>query len=382
MTARRASPAAGHLTATHARRGPSIVPRVALFSRGRAAGRASSAQAQAIDDFWSWWREAGSAALAAAIADGDPHRMVDEIGRRVSAVHPKLSWETGPGRDRQHTLTVTSEGDPELRAVARRWLRAAPAGADADPVWEFTDVRQPAADLAGMSLGIAGHTVDTDSVLVTAQVRGAEADVTVYHPAFADLPEQARAQVAFIVLDWVLGEVGVETWVGEVTTATLEPLDAFPLAGLTAVVDELGRRYVGEDGRPVWALLQGTGPDGLPVVAAAQIPLKAVTAPELDTYVQVQVPFTERNEGGLPEPGTLDALRALEDHVTARLEGSGRVVAHQTHAGVRVLHVYVDGGTPAVEQVRAAVGGWAQGRVQVESHPDPGWRAVAHLRAG
>jgi hypothetical protein len=355
---------------------------VPLFSRGRAAGKASPAQAKAIDDFWSWWRQAGSARLTAAIADGHPHRMAGELGDRVSAVHPKLSWETGPGRERKHTLTVTSEGDPELRAVARRWLRAAPAGADADPVWDFTDARQPAADLAGMSLGIGGHTIDTDSVRVAARVRGAEADVAVFHPVFADLPEQARAQVAFIVLDWALGEVAVETWVGQVTTAAVEPLDVFPLSGLRAVVDELSRRSTDADGRPVWVLLQGTAPNGLPVIASAQVPLKAVTAPELDTYVHVHVPFTDRNEGGLPGPESLGALRDLEDHVVARLEGSGRVVAHETHDGVRVLHVYVDGGTPAVEQVRAAVGGWAQGRVRLESRADPGWHAVAHLRGG
>jgi hypothetical protein len=352
---------------------------VPLFSRGRGGGGSPAAQARAIDDFWSWWRETGSAELAAAITNREPDRTVEELRRRVAAIHPDLSWETGEGRNQKHELTVTSEGNPELRAVARRWLRAAPAH---DETWDFTDARQPAADLAGSSLQIAGRPVDVDSVRVTAHVRGSEADVTVFHPAFADLPEQPRAQVAFVLLDRALGEVAVETWIGQLTTATMEPLDAFPLAGLRAVVAELSRRSVDDEGQPVWALLQGTGPDGLPVIASAQVPLKAVTAPELDTYVHVHVPFTDRNEHGLPESGALDALRALEDHVTARLEGSGRVVAHQTHDGVRILHVYVDGGTPAVEQVRAAVGGWAQGRVRVESHADPGWQAVAHLRGG
>ena len=352
-----------------------------LFSRGRRA-TPRQAQAEAIDGFWSWWREAGSARLTAALADGDPHRMVSDLSSRVSAVHPKLSWETGPGRERTHTLTVTGEGDPELRAVARRWLRAAPAGADADPVWDFADARQPAPDLSGTTLEIGGHRIDAASVRVSAQVRGFEADVTLFHPAFEALPEQARNQVAFLLLDSALGEVAVETWIGAIAPAAIEPLDAFPLTGMRAVVEEVSRPCVDGDGQPIWVLLQGEAPDGLPVIASAQVPLKAVTAPELDTYVGVQVPFTDRNAGGLPGPGSLGALRDLEDHVTARLEGSGRIVAHETHAGVRILHVYVDGGTPAVEQVRAAVGAWEQGRVRVESQPDPGWRAVTHLRAG
>jgi hypothetical protein len=46
-----------------------------------------------------------------------------------------------------------------------------------------------------------------------------------------------------------------------------------------------------------------------------------------------------------------------------------------------VLHCYVDGTTPAAEQLRAAVGGWQQGRVRVDATADPGWDRVRHLRA-
>jgi hypothetical protein len=349
---------------------------VALFSRGRSREKTAAAQAAAIDAFWAWWRDTGSAAFAAAIADGEPARMVDDISGHVHAIHPELAWETGPGILREHTLTVTAEGNPELRAVARRWLRAAPV----DPVWDFADARQPSPGLDGLAIGIEDHTIDVESVRVTARVEGFEADVVVYHPAFPALPAETRAQLAFILLDSALGEVAVETWIGAITPATVEPLDAFPLAGLTAVVRELATRSVSGDGEPTWLLLQGQAPDGSPVIASAQVPLKAVTAPELDTYVRVEVPYADRNEGGLPGPGSLAALRGLEEHVTARLEGSGRVLAHETHAGTRVLHVYVDGSTPAPDQVKAAVTAWDQGPVQVQTSPDPGWRKVAHLR--
>jgi hypothetical protein len=349
---------------------------VALFSRGRSGDRGAAAQAAAVDAFWAWWRDSGSAAFATALAVRRPERLVDDIGKRVSAIHPRLSWETGPGILREHTLTVTAEGDPELRAVARRWLRASVP----DDVWDFTDARQPARDLDGMSLQIADRTVDVAGVRVTAQVTGFEADVVVYHPAFEGLPADARGQVAFLLLDMALGEVAVETWIGSIAAVAHEPLDAFPLRGLTAVVDELARRAVTEDLEPAWVLLQGRAPDGLPVIASAQVPLKPVTAPELDTHVRVQVPYPDRDEGGLPGPASLDALRALEEHVTARLEGSGRVLARETHDGVRVLHVYVDGTTPAADQVRTAVSSWDRGKVTVAAHPDPAWSGVAHLR--
>ena len=79
-------------------------------------------------------------------------------------------------------------------------------------------------------------------------------------------------------------------------------------------------------------------------------------------------------------PGSLEALRALEDHLADRIGDSGRVVAHQSHRGMRVLHIYVDSTTPAVEQMRAAVNAWEQGRIRVQVTTDPGWHNVAHLR--
>jgi hypothetical protein len=66
--------------------------------------------------------------------------------------------------------------------------------------------------------------------------------------------------------------------------------------------------------------------------------------------------------------------------VTERLEGAGRVVAHETVAGTRVLHYYVDSTGPGAEVVRAAVTGSSEGPVGVHSGADPGWQAMRHLR--
>jgi hypothetical protein len=92
------------------------------------------------------------------------------------------------------------------------------------------------------------------------------------------------------------------------------------------------------------------------------------------------VPFADATDEGLPTPGALDELRALEDHVTTRLGGSGRLVAHETGRGRRTLHYYVDSARPTAGVVEAAVGGWTQGRVEVVHTHDPGWQAVRHLR--
>jgi hypothetical protein len=157
------------------------------------------------------------------------------------------------------------------------------------------------------------------------------------------------------------------------------PLDPVPLTGLASVVRDLKEMHVDADGGPTWAVLHGHGPDGLPVTACAQVPLRPTVAPHLDVHVGIHVPFADAEPSGFPGAGSLQHLRDLEDHLTARLGDSGRIVAHETHAGHRLLHAYVDGTTPAVEQIRAAVAGWDQGRIRIDSHPDPAWSDVSHL---
>jgi hypothetical protein len=366
---------------------------VALFPRRRSAAAGASsvpvpvpvdvdvdvdvAQRAAIDGFWAWWRAGGAASTAAAVDAGEAATIADEISRRVGAMAPGLGWELGPGRTARHVLMVTPEGDANLRALARRWRRAAPAP---DDVWEYADARRQASDLAQVSLGLAGVTIAAGEVQVSARVDGAEVDVGVYHPAFAHLSDTERTRAAFLLLDQALGEADVETWVGAVSALTLPPIDPFPLTSLPAVVRQVEADWTDEDGGPAWILGEATADTGLPILVTTQVPLKPATAPHLDTYVAVAVPYRERTGAGLPESASLIELRRLEEHLVSRLGGSGRVVAHQSCDGVRVLHVYVDGTTPAAEQVRTAVGGWGEGTVRLEVRSDPGWDAVAHLR--
>ncbi len=349
-----------------------------IFRRRRDRGPDPHAQAEAIAAFWSWWADGGSTHVAAAIDDRSVEGQVQPLSSRVAAIDDRLAWELGVGADgSRHRLVVSPEGDPAVRGTARRWLLAAPA---ADPTWCFADSRQPMADLDSAALELGGERLSVRDTVVAARVVDAEVEVAVHHPAFARLPENAQQQAAMLMLDWVLGENEVETWVGALRTTPVAPLDPVPLVGLRSVVAELRSRHLEQDGSPGWALLQGSTADGDPVVALAQRPLKAVTAPQLDTYVRVAVPYTDRTDAGLPGPGSLDELRSFEEHLRERLGGSGRIVAVQSSAGVRVMHAFVDGTTPAAGQLEAAVTGWPQGRVSVESMPDPGWDHVAHLR--
>ncbi len=285
----------------------------------------------AIGAFWEWWAAEGRAMADAALASGDVQTLVDPLTIRVHAISEELAWELGSGAalGSEHELTVTAEGNADVRALARRWLRAAPA---TDAAWAFADLKQRAPDVSEIQLGIGRETLSFADVLVGARVVGHHVDVTVHHPAFERLDEGTRQQVAYIALDSAVGEETVESWLGEVTPSPVPPIDGFPLVHVAGFLDDHARARRDQAGNPIWALLQGTGPAG-PVTAMAQVPLASVTAPLLDTHVGVLVPFGDSTEEGFPGPGSLDALRALEEHVLARLEGQGRLVAHETSGG-------------------------------------------------
>jgi len=341
---------------------------------GRREGSLRSATA--VREFWAWWNDAGASMCASAVGTDDTEAMAEALALRVDAIDDGLAWEIAAGSSSAHVLVVSPDGDPELRALARRWLKAAP---EANFVWSYADSRQPVSDLAGCELQIAGRDIALSDVVVGVQRRTSRLDVTAYHPVMSELNDHEQMRLTFLALDAALGEEATETWIGELSPATAPPLDGFGLSGLRATVRDLREEFVGDDGEPTWLVLQGETPYG-PLMASTQVPLAAAWAPELDTHIGVSVPYADQDDNGQPGPRSLGNLRAIEDHVVARLEGQGRLVAHETTRGVRLLHFYVNGGTPAAEQVKAAVQAWDEGRVRVRAESDPGWAQVQHLR--
>jgi hypothetical protein len=341
--------------------------------------RRASDPANSIAEFWTWWTKTGASACAAAIADKAPERIAEEMTRRVHGLHPDLAWELAAGHVSAHKLVVTAEGNPELRPIARRWLLAAPA---ADETWSYDDHRGAADEPEGVALrsGAGAPEILFSDLSLSARKEGTKLDLTVHHPAFADLPQDARIQVAFLALDAALGENDTELWIGEIDTAVQAPIDGFGLLALRSLVVDLRRESLDEDGRPGWALFQGDGPDGA-ALAAARSPLHPLFGPMFTRHVAAHVPYTGRTDVGLPAAESLDGLRALEDDLEAELAADGLLVAHESSAGTRVFHFYVDPEGNAVDRLVAVLDAWPEGEVRVKvTDADPGWESVRHLK--
>lgn len=343
-----------------------------IFRRNRQADGAGRSE-----DFWDWWTRTGAALTADALARSEPSQVAEELSRAVGAIHPELSWELAAGDLSEHVLVVTSGGHPDLRAIARRWLLAAPPS---DETWSYSDHRPPAADPEGIRLSSGeGAEIDFARISVTARLSGIRFDTVVHHPAFAGLPVESQLQAAFLALDAALGENDVELWIGHLETAEHGVIDGFGLSALRALVQDHTSRYVDQDGGPSWALMQGETSDG-PVLASAQVPLHPVVAPHLSVHVAVLLPYRRVTEEGMPDDDSLASLRHFEDRLAGVLGKDGRIVAHQSSAGVRVLHVYVDETSDATRRITAAAAGWAEGTAEVQAMADPSWESVAHLR--
>ncbi|TCO49234.1 uncharacterized protein DUF695 [Kribbella antiqua] len=333
----------------------------------------STVDVDPIGAFWSWWADAGAAQVADAIARQEPKESSAVLSDWIGRIDEDLEWELGPGLHAQHVLIVTAAGNPSRRAVARRWLRAAPPS---DHLWEYADLRRPGPVFTIKFEGLP--PIPIDDAVVSIEPDAASIHVGVHHPVFPELPIDVQRRVTFLMLDLVLGEEMVETWVGAIDTLTDAPTDAKPIATLLPAVAGFAAEHTLEDGSPAWKMLEGVR-DGHRLIATAEYPLRSIRRPHLDTHVGVSIGYPVHREDGLPESEMLDELRQFEDHLTDRLGGSGNLLAHETSAGIRILHYYVDGTTPAGEQLKAAVNGWPHGRVTVTISPDPAWDNVSHL---
>lgn len=343
-----------------------------IFSRRRA--ESTPAPDTAIAAFWQWWPGARGR-VEAAITSGEWGDLADQIGGLVDAIHPDLQWEFSRGVRAAHALVVSPVGRPPLRAVAARWVAAAPPP---DETWEYQAARQPDPNAFEAQLQIGGAELALADLRYGFAVEAGRQllDVTVHHPMFPALPDEVRGQISFLSLDWLLGEEGVERWIGAVEFGGAPPADAYPPAELRAAVERQAVEYK----EPSWVMLSAQDKKGWPILATAQQPLLPVRFPRFDTHVAVTLPFREANDGGLPLDGSLDALRAFEDELTEALAGDGDLLAHETTRSTRVLHYYVDGSTGAAALVEGRLSRWTEGRARAEAAYDPALEAVAHLQ--
>jgi hypothetical protein len=328
-------------------------------------------RADSVTDLWRWWAGEGAALALAGIGSGEFGRFPQMVTARVHRIDENLAWELGPGSEARHCLCITGEGVPELRVLAERVVREAPP---ADATWEYSPARRGSRKRLQQTLQLGPHAAELSLTRVRLELDDSRQLLRVgtFHPVFPAMTEQERGQFTFLVLDWALGEDEVERWLGTVEHLPSEPTDSLPIEALIETVEGLaGRRR-----KDTWAVLKGTGPGGAPLLALAIRPLKWIDSPLLDLHLEVSLPYQEVNAADMPTNEALERLRAAQDELESELGSDSKLVAVDTSAKVRRLHLYADSEDG---DVLARVTDWVAryGRgARLTTHPDPGWRQV------
>ena len=192
---------------------------------------------EAARRFWERWFELVPA-VSAALGDGEPHRVEDDLQDLVSGLHPDLVFSLEQGHLAMYALVVTGQEDPRLRPYTDAWIEAAPPE---DMIWEYHDSVPPVPDPTEVTVNLAGHRLRLGDFRVVAQVTDGAVDVAVYHPELAELEEEARRAMTFLPLDVTLGERLAGEWLGRVETAEQEPAETIDLLELRELVHSLAR---------------------------------------------------------------------------------------------------------------------------------------------
>ncbi|GLZ41667.1 hypothetical protein [Actinokineospora sp. NBRC 105648] len=187
--------------------------------------------------FWTSWHQQ-LPEVAAALGEGEPHRVENQLCDLVAQLHPDLHFSLERGNRAVYALVVSGQEDPDLRPYTDAWKSAAPPET---VLWEFHDSVPPVPDPTLVTVNLGPHRVALADVRVHAQVDpdAGVVDVAVHHPVLAELDPAARRALTFLPLDVTLGERLAGRRLRRVETAETEPAGAIDLLELRELVHKL-----------------------------------------------------------------------------------------------------------------------------------------------
>lgn len=321
-----------------------------------------------ISEFWQWWAESADA-IADALDGGTVQDWVEQISKRVHAIDEKLSWELGPGVQSTHHFCLTSEGERQRRVTCERWLAGAPSSSAR---WEYYPARQALSGaIKDQALTLAGTEVLFGEFRFALDIDEARrlVHVRVTHPAFAQLSEDLRGTATFLMLDSVLGEDGVERWIGRVDVgpgASETPDTDVDAEGLRA---KLGA-WNTDDAQVV--ILEMQTPEG-PVIASVDFGVKRIDHLLMDTHCAVIISIDAPTEVGMVDDVEAVELNELEDRLFDSLGNMAVFLGRETGLGERVIHLHCDATGRVPERINKWASSHPRRTIDLVINHDPEW---------
>jgi hypothetical protein len=343
--------------------------RLAVLVPGLTATTARFADADdAIAAFWAWWC-ANVLALTEALNCGQADDWRVQLSGRVRALHPKLQWELRRGQQALYALCLSGTGDAVLRITTERWRQARP---DSDETWEFHAFRPAASNAGALVLHVAGEAMALADLRIGLLDDPSRERINceVYHPAFAGMPTAMRDSVAVLLLDHAVGEEGVESWLGAISTATTVPEDPRTVTELSAAVVWRKETATGVN----WGVTTAPSPEGT-LFQIVNYAVKRWAYPTFDVRCDVTFELQRPTPAGIPDPWESEGFEAIEDGLARALTDHAVLVARTSGRQRHTVHLYAREDSVAPDAIAA----WARGLdrpVTVHWEFDPEWRLL------
>ncbi len=317
----------------------------------------------AIAEFWEWWATVRDD-VDREIREGGIHDdTIDEIEERVWRIHPELNWQITAGIDAPQSLNLVSGGTRLLRLIAELWRRMGPAD---DTRWEHHPSRLP----FGLTpFEIGGVEIDPSEARFSATEDRlyARLDITVAHPAIAELDEDTANDAAMHILDATLGEDAVERWLGILETADTLP-EGSPMFMARSVID----RFSAETPEHGWERVDDQY-DGV-VLAQVDRSVKWIDHIDKPIYSEVTINALMAGEDGLPVPIEQKRLDAVVADLVERLGNRAVLLGTAVGDGEQTVHLYVGVG----DDVERTISEWRDANdnreISVDLVPDEQWQ--------
>jgi hypothetical protein len=315
-------------------------------------------------EFWRWFPTVAQP-LARQLQAG---QGLDGLGFDFAAeVRDKvggLAWVFGPGEDESRfSFTVTGEGQKAKQLLSQFWLSQAVEV----PGWDFYCARQPSPpdQLVHLAIDVGGNSVDAETLMIATEVvdEANAVNIKAWHDAFEHVPDEARFQILYLLLDEALGEYGTQTKLGEIQFQSDSA--ARPLVELPGYLQQLWSEKGWEDVSPLesyagYRAEPGEGFDRADTIAGYTCVPQVVLGylnnegrleddPVENTgaeYLFVQI---EADAFSSEDP--LEDRTAVEEEIAKRLYGAGYVVGGATGTH----NMYIDLVTFDGNRSRAAI---------------------------
>lgn len=314
----------------------------------------------AIAAFWREWPPLRDS-LEQELAQGEYGDGTEQLTDLTEAIDPGLEWDLLPGIEARYALCLSAASDPALRPLTEQWVRAAP---EPDGGWEYHPARIPVTPVA---LEVGSFRIHPRDVLVVIEPDQSREDLnlTVGHPDFAGLDEVLQLQVVFRLLDDLLGEDLMESWVGSVDVVP-HPLSwGVPLLDLA---DEVHRHEASATGQK-WEFIEEEDEELGDSRLFINRALKRLKHLDLDFVATVSI-----------EVQSFDPVlvREVEKDLAGILGTEGVIYAHRAFDDFTVLYAYV--GEGVADEVRQLADRWSPRVYEVMVEPDSGWDTYEEMR--